>query len=54
MEDLIARTLVQTCPLSPDCSAMMCSFWQWSFWASFVVGVVGSVVSLILKRSEVI
>ncbi len=52
MEDLIARSVVQTCSLSPECSAMVCSLWQWGFWASIVVGVVGGVVCLFLKRAE--
>lgn len=52
MEDLIARTAVQTCALSPEYSAMLCSFWHWSFWAGFALGVVGGVVGLFLRRSE--
>jgi hypothetical protein len=54
MEDLIGRTVVQTCALSPECSAMLGSFWQWSFWASFAIGVVGGAVSFFLRRSETV
>lgn len=52
MEDLIARTVVQTCAVPPEFSAMTCSFWNWGFWASMVIGVVGGVVSFFLKGPE--
>jgi hypothetical protein len=53
MEDLIARTVVETCALPAEWSAMTCSFWHWAFWASFVIGVVGGLVSFFLRGSEV-
>ena len=52
MENVIAQTLIQGCVLPPQASAVACSFWQWAFWASFAVGVVGGVVCLFLKTPE--
>ncbi len=44
MENMLANELIQVSSLSTGTWAALCSYWHWSFWLGFVVGVVGAVI----------
>jgi len=50
METLVYNCIVQASCLSPETWDGLCSYWGWSFWIAFFLGLIGSVVSF-LSRS---
>lgn len=52
MESFISNAIIQGGSV-PTCNwGDLCSYWQWTFWAGFVVGIVGAIACFWMKPTE--